>query len=221
MSKRNRRDDFFSMVPASANKILDVGCSDGSWVDRMGKRNLEVIGIERDEKSYNQALKNLRKVFLADVEKFHLPYPDGYFDCIVYADLLEHLVDPYNLLADHRKYLNDKGCVIASIPNIRYYKAILRLALGGVWDYMDSGILDKTHLRFFTLINIKELFTNAGFEIIEIERNTIAARGVKLLNLLCFNKLKELLVYQYYVKAIKRKDKDSPYGSQDRKTVKF
>jgi len=134
MAKRNRRDDFFSMIPVSAKKILDVGCSDGSWVERMGKRDLEVIGIERDEKLYSQALKNLRRVFLADAEKFHLPYSNGYFDCIIYADILEHLVDPYNLLAEHIKYLNDEGCVIASIPNIRYYKVILRLALAGVWD---------------------------------------------------------------------------------------
>jgi 2-polyprenyl-3-methyl-5-hydroxy-6-metoxy-1,4-benzoquinol methylase len=221
MAKRNRRDDFFSMIPVSAKKILDVGCSDGSWVERMGKRYLEVIGIERDEKLYSQALKNLRRVFLADAEKFHLPYSNGYFDCIIYADILEHLVDPYNLLAEHIKYLNDEGCVIASIPNIRYYKVILRLALAGVWDYMDRGILDKTHLRFFTLINIKELFANAGFDIIEIRRNIIAARGIKFLNLLCFNKLKELLVYQYYVKAVKRKNKELPYGGGKRETVEF
>ena len=221
MAKKNKRDDFFSMIPVAANKILDVGCSDGDWVDRMGKRDLEVIGIEKDEKLYIQALKNLRQVFLADVEKFSLPYPDGYFDCIIYADLLEHLVDPYNILRDHKKYLNDEGCVIASIPNVRYYKVILRLALAGVWDYMDGGLLDKTHLRFFALTNIKELFMNAGFEIIEIRRNVIAAQGVKFLNLLCFNKLKELLVYQYYVKAIKQKNKELPYSNRNRKITKF
>jgi len=219
MAKKNKRDDFFSMIPAVANKILDVGCSDGGWVDRMGKRDLEVVGIERDEKSYIKALKNLRQVFLADVEKFSLPYPDGYFDCIIYADVLEHLIEPHDILRNHEKYLNDEGCIIASIPNVRYYKVILRLALAGVWDYMDSGLLDKTHLRFFALTNIKELFACAGFEIIEIRSNVIAARSVKFLNFMCFNWLKELLVYQYYIKAIKRKYKEPPNSS--RKIVKF
>ena len=221
MGKRNKRDDFFSMIPPTVSKILDVGCSDGDWVDRMGKRDLEVIGIERDEASYTKALKNLKRVFLADVEKFSPPYPDGYFDCIVYADLLEHLVDPYGLLSSHKKYLNDGGCIIASIPNVRYYKVILRLALAGVWDYTDGGLLDRTHLRFFTLTNIKELFINAGFDIIEVKRNIVAARGFKILNALCFNRLNDLLVYQYYVKAIKRNNKELPDSVRNREIIKF
>jgi len=221
MAKVNRRDEFYSMIPASANKILDIGCSEGDWVDRMGKRSLEVIGIERDEKLYAKALKNLRQVFLADVEKFSVPYPEGYFDCIVYADVLEHLIDPYSLLTLHKKYLNDEGCIIASIPNVRYYKVILRLAMAGVWDYTDGGLLDRTHLRFFTLINMKELFMNAGFEILEIRRNVVAARGFKLLNILCFNKLKELLVYQYYFKIRKKKNFVLSDNTITRRIVKF
>lgn len=203
--KKNKRDDFFSLIPANAEKILDVGCADASWIKRSGKNNLEVVGIEQNEKFYAEARKNLQRVIEGDVENLKLPYPEGYFDCIVYADLLEHLKDPYALLSGQKKYLNDDGCVIASIPNVRYYKVILRLIMGGAWDYMPSGILDNTHLRFFTLINIIELFENAGYRIVEIKRNRVAASGFKFLNFLMFNRLDEFLVYQYYIKAVKQK----------------
>ena len=218
--KKNKRDGFFSSIPLSAKKILDVGCANGNWVNRLGKRELEVIGIERDEKLCAQASRNLRKVFLADVEKFDLPFPERYFDCILYADVLEHLQDPQALLQKHIRYLKEDGCAIASIPNIRYYKVILRLVLGGVWDYIESGLLDKTHLRFFTLLNTKELFANAGYKIVEVRRNIIAASGFKILNFLCFNKLKEFLVYQYYIKAIKQKDGTS-LSFAKRKIIQF
>lgn len=206
--KKNKRDDFFALIPDSANKILDVGCADGSWVKRSQKTGLEVVGIEHDEKFQIEASRNLQRVILGDVENLELPYPEGYFDCIIYADVLEHLKDPYMILDTQKKYLNIDGCVVASIPNIRYYKVILRLILAGVWDYMPSGILDKTHLRFFTLLNIKELFENAGYHILEIKRNVVASSGFKFLNFLLFNKLKDFLVYQYYIKARKQRPTD-------------
>lgn len=203
--KKNKRDDFFSLIPANATKILDVGCADGSWVKRSQQTGLEVVGIEQDTKFHAQASRNLTRVILGDVENLELPYAQGYFDCIIYADVLEHLKDPYMILDTQKKYLADGGYVIASIPNIRYYKVILRLILAGVWDYMPSGILDKTHLRFFALLNITELFENAGYHILEIKRNVVASSGFKFLNFLLFNSLKDFLVYQYYIKARKQR----------------
>lgn len=221
MIKQDKHDILLSMIPHSARKILDVGCSDGGWVKKLELKDLEVVGIEKKERLYNEACKNLQQAFLADVEKFTPPYPEGYFDCIIYADVLEHLIDPYTVLKNHKKYLNDEGCVIVSIPNVRYYKVILTLALAGVWDYTDSGLLDKTHLRFFTLTNIEELFVNEGFKITELRRNIIAASGFKLLNFLCFDQLRELLVYQYYVKAVKQKGKERLQYSRNRKIFKL
>jgi len=125
---------------------------------------------------------------------------------MLYADVLEHLTDPLRVLKEHKKYLSDEGFILASMPNVRYYKVILRLILGGTWDYVNAGILDKTHLRFFTLINMKELFGAAGLEVVEIRRNVVSARGFKVLNFFCFNLLKDFLTYQYYIKAKKLND---------------
>mgnify|MGYP000258210285 CR=1 FL=1 len=142
-----------------------------------------------------------------DAEEVKLPYSRGYFDCILCADILEHLRDPLSTLIKLSYYLGHNGAIIASIPNVRYYKVIIRLVCGGTWDYVESGILDRGHIRFFTLINIRELFMAAGFQVVEIRRNIVAARGFRMLNLLFFNRLKDFLVYQYYIKATKQEDR--------------
>ncbi|MBU0694085.1 MAG: class I SAM-dependent methyltransferase [Candidatus Omnitrophica bacterium] len=201
--KKDRRDVFLSLISVDAKKVLDVGCGEGNLGFKLREKGIEVVGIEKDEKSYLLAKEKLNRVFLTDVEKFQLPFSKGYFDCIIYADVLEHFIYPLAVLRKHRDFLNNSGYIIASIPNIRYYKIIIRLFLGGSWDYMDKGILDKSHLRFFTLINIKELFADAGYEIVEIKRNFVASRGFKVLNFFLFNGLKDFLTYQYYIKARK------------------
>lgn len=204
--KKNKRDEFLSLVPMSTKRVLDMGCSRGDLGFQLKVKGMEVVGVEIDEDCYNIAREKLNKTFLGDIEKFQIPYPRKYFDCILYADVLEHLIDPFRVLCEHKKYLNDTGFIVASIPNIRYYKVIDRLVLGGTWDYMDIGILDRSHLRFFTLINIQELFMKAGYEIVEIRRNVMASRCMKILNGVCLNSLKEFLTYQYYIKAKKLKD---------------
>lgn len=217
--KKDRRDEFLNLVPQGIKKVLDVGCGKGVLGAKLKERQIEVVGIEKNKEFYMLAKDRLNQVFLADVENFNLPYPKGYFDCLLYADILEHLTDPLVTLKNHANYLRDKGYIVASIPNIRYYKVIIRLLLGKSWDYVDAGILDKSHLRFFTLINIKELFIKAGFKIIDIKRNIVAAKGFRFLNILCFNKLIDFLTYQFYIVAVKSADSELFY--RKRKIYQF
>lgn len=219
LRKKDKREYFLSLVPPGAKKVLDVGCADGGLSASLRQKGAEVIGLEKDKDSCTKAEERLSKVFLADIEKFDLPYPKEYFDCIIYADVLEHLLDPSALLKKHIDHLHDSGYTVASIPNIRYYKVIIRLAIGGTWDYSDDGLLDKSHVRFFTLLNIKELFSRAGYEIVGIERNLVAAQGFRLLNFLLFGMLKDFLTYQYYIKA--RKLEGGPTTTAGRKKYKF
>ena len=218
--KENKRDEFLSLVPIGTKKVLDVGCGIGDLGVKLKANDMEVVGVENNEYCYNLSKEKLNKTFLADIEKFQLPYSSKYFDCILYADILEHLLNPLSLLCKHKEYLNDTGFVVASIPNIRYYKVISRLVVGGTWDYMDIGILDRTHVRFFTLINIQELFMKAGFEVVEIRRNIVAQRAMKILNFICFNGLKEFLTYQYYIKAKKLNDGETHFVNK-RKIYQF
>ena len=218
--KKNKRDDFLDLVPRGTRRLLDVGCGSGGLSIRLKEKGIETVGVEKDKKLYSLAKEKLDAVILGDIENLKLNYPEGYFNCILYADILEHLIEPLNILEKHKIYLQKDGCVIASVPNVRYYKIILRLILSGVWDYNDAGMLDSTHVRFFGLVNIVELFEKAGYEIVEIRRNVIAARGFRVLNFIFFNNLKDFLTYQYYIKA-KKNDNPLKITMRRRKIYKF
>ena len=118
------------------------------------------------------AQKKLDRVVIGNVENICLEdhLTQSYFDCIIFADVLEHLRNPWNILKQFIPFIDNEGIIIASIPNVRHYTTIMALAFMGYWPYRDRGIHDRTHLRFFTLRNIREMFAGAGLEIIRIER---------------------------------------------------
>jgi 2-polyprenyl-3-methyl-5-hydroxy-6-metoxy-1,4-benzoquinol methylase len=95
-----------------------------------------------------------------------LPYEDKYFDYIIFGDVLEHLYDPQKLLIRIKKYLADSGKILCSIPNIMHASVLLPL-LKGEFRYQDSGILDRTHIRFFTLYSAIDLLKGAGYKVNE------------------------------------------------------
>jgi len=150
-------------------------------------------------------------VIIGDVEKINLTdylVPD-YFDCIIFADILEHLKNPWGVLKSATNFLNNEGVIIASIPNVRHYTTIINLAIEGYWSYRERGIHDKTHLRFFTLKNIREMFENGGLKIVRIERNYRIIERPHRFNrfskYFAFPPLKDFITLQYLVVAKKRK----------------
>jgi 2-polyprenyl-3-methyl-5-hydroxy-6-metoxy-1,4-benzoquinol methylase len=164
------RPDIQALVDARGKRILDVGCAAGE-LGRAFKHAgaLEVTGIERSMEAATQAKQLLDRVLVSDVENADLPLEDETFDWIIFADVLEHTIDPWTALGLYRRYLKGDGRVVASIPNVRFYAVIARLIFNR-WGYRESGILDSTHLRFFTLPTIKAMFKQAGLEIERIER---------------------------------------------------
>ena len=115
-----------------------------------------MVGIDIDEARAKLAQERLNKVIVANVEKMERdPFPDGYFDIIIFADVLEHLKEPETVLRRFKKYLKKDGYALISIPNIANWKMRVYL-LFGKWHYKDVGLLDKTHLRFFTLKTAKD-----------------------------------------------------------------
>jgi 2-polyprenyl-3-methyl-5-hydroxy-6-metoxy-1,4-benzoquinol methylase len=158
----------------SAKNILDAGCSSGYLARLLTKRNCTVAGLDINPDALAEAAEYCTHTVAADLDRQELGQLFGAaeFDAIVFADVLEHLRDPWRVLDGARAILVDGGSVIASIPNIAH--GAIRLALlSGKFDYSEFGILDDTHLRFFTRRTIAELFIRSGFTIERIERTVL------------------------------------------------
>ena len=165
------RPEMLMYIPKSTSFCLDIGCGAGNFGAQI-KRSLgckEVWGIEIFEKAGNLAKKKLDRVIVADAVDAVNKLPNHYFDCVVCNDILEHLVDPYGLLLTLRDKLSSCGTIVASIPNVRHYKNLYNLIFKRQWKYEESGIMDKTHLRFFTEVSIRDMFENAGYSVNKIE----------------------------------------------------
>lgn len=146
-------------------KILDVGCAVGVLAKEMKNNDCEVVGIELDDKSADIAQEHCVELVRGNVESIELEDNySNYFDFIIFADVLEHLRDPSNVLKRFVKYLKDDGYIIVSLPNIANWRIRLKL-LSGNFNYETHGILDESHLRFFTEKTVKDLITNSKLEI--------------------------------------------------------
>lgn len=159
------RREMIEFIPESTSVCMDVGCGVGKFGILL-KRHLqcsEVWGVEIDEDAGRQAGELLDKVFVGDMENIIDDLPDDHFDCIIFNDSLEHMRDHMSILVKSRDKLKKNGVVVASIPNVRHYKNLYNLVFKKKWDYVDSGTLDRTHLRFFTESSIRNAFHDAGY----------------------------------------------------------
>jgi 2-polyprenyl-3-methyl-5-hydroxy-6-metoxy-1,4-benzoquinol methylase len=161
----------------SGKRVLDVGCGAGYLSKELKKNGCYVVGIEIDKEAAEIAKNILDAVIVADVEEIRdIPYREGFFDVIVFADVLEHLKRPDKVLLKFKSYLSKDGYAVASIPNIANWHYRLSL-LFGRFDYEESGILDKTHLRFFTLKTAKGLFESTGYKIVHVDYTGLASKN--------------------------------------------
>jgi SAM-dependent methyltransferase len=156
---------LLQLGPASAKRILDVGCGEGALGAELKKLERErlVFGVERNPDAAAKAKSRLDDVFTIDVEKEHVPLEPGSIDCILFGDVLEHLIDPGAVLKGMKRLLGPDGMVLCSIPNIQHHSIIAAL-LRSDFQYTDAGLLAATHLRFFTYSTFIKLLLDAGFE---------------------------------------------------------
>lgn len=151
------RPEVLNLVPTHTKRLLELGCGMGAMaINLKEKYNCEVIGIEIDSTVAEFAKHNLDTVYSADVEQFDLSKL-GKFDCIVCADVLEHLRDPWKIVKELSNLLNVGGQLVISLPNIANIEIIKEL-LQADFSYRDAGLLDRTHLRFFTRKTMRTLF---------------------------------------------------------------
>jgi 2-polyprenyl-3-methyl-5-hydroxy-6-metoxy-1,4-benzoquinol methylase len=162
------RPEMLRFIPDSARRFLDVGCGAGGFAKNLKGPDREVCGVELCEPAAEVARGHLDKVFTGLFGP-ELDLPKGYFDCIIFNDVVEHILDPVATLRYASTLLTEDGVLVASIPNVGNFPTIWRLAVKGEWEYKEHGILDKTHLRFYTRSSIVKLFEASGFEINTIE----------------------------------------------------
>lgn len=164
------RKEMLSFVPSSAVKILDVGCSEGKFGELVKRRNnAEIWGIEYDSTSAEKAAKVLDNVLVGDASTLLGSLEPNFFDCICFLDVLEHLVDTEKILETTKILLKKDGLIVLSVPNVMYIGNLYRLLVKKDWKYLSHGILDKTHLRFFTKRSIKELLEYSGYKVVELK----------------------------------------------------
>ncbi len=197
------RDDMLQYIPKQSKKTLEFGCGHGGFSSLIKERlGAETWAVEIDEASAKTAAAKLDKVICADAHQALTQLPDNSFDCIIFFDILEHLVNPYSLLSDVKAKLSPGGVVVASIPNIRYYRAFAEYVFGGDWKYRQHGIMDKTHLRFFTRKSIIRMFDELDFEILTIDGiHPTSSRTYRILNILLAGTLSDVRYKHFAVVA--------------------
>jgi len=168
----HERPELVVQVDHGARKVLDIGCGAGhiSAAIKRDRGALEIWGVELVPEVARQAGENpaLDRVICGDLSEVVKGLETNSFSHIVAGDVLEHLVDPWAVLAGLSNCLEPGGKFICSIPNIRNLSFFFSLFLGGSFEYKDTGVMDRTHLRFFARKDIHQMFENAGFEKIRI-----------------------------------------------------
>ncbi len=192
------RPEVAALVPPKCRRVLDVGCAGGELGRLLRERGHHVTGIELVPEMAERARCHLDRVVTADVERDGFPFPPSSFDALVFADVLEHLVDPWRVLGEAVTVLADDGVVVASIPNVQNLDVLRRL-LRGRWDYRERGIMDFGHLRFFTLHSIRALFAQAGLTLDHVGHRYRRNWWRELLCLFTAGRARALWTRQYLV----------------------
>ncbi len=208
----NVRFDLINLLPANPeSRVLELGAGGGDTLVDIKKKGLakEVIGIELMEiPNSNQSNELIDKFLIADIEKSELSFPHSYFDAILIGDVLEHLEDPWKVVARLSEHVKEGGIFIVSIPNIRFWGGLYKIYIKGDFGYEKQGLFDRTHLRFFCKKNMVQLFSMPFLKV----KNVVPIqklRGRKklsmnnIVNTCTFGLFEQFLTIQYIIVAEK------------------
>lgn len=198
---QQRRKEMLAYIPPDIRRTLEVGCGEGIFSEQL-KDNFgaETWGVEHQADVAELAAQKLHCVLAGSFEDAISKLPHQYFDCIIFNDVLEHLVDPYSALIMAKDLLDTGGVIVASIPNIRHWPEFVDYTWRGNWTYRDHGVLDRTHLRFFTQKSIIRTVENCDYELLNMQGirpyHSLAQRMASLLSL---GRLTDTLYKQYAI----------------------
>lgn len=194
------REDILPFVPQPIKTSLEFGCGQGSFSALLKQRfGAYTWAVELNPQAAAVAAQKIDRVIQKDALEAMCDLPDGQFDAIFFLDVLEHLDNPFSLLAACREKLSDRGVIIASIPNVRYYSFFKKYIFHGDWEYQQQGIMDIGHIRFFTCKSIRNICSRLGYSIHTLAgHHPTRSRVFKLMNLVALGRLWDVR-YKHFV----------------------
>lgn len=197
------RRDYVAELPANPRgRVLEVGCSNGgtgALALAEGKCGY-YCGVEMSPLAAGKARTVLSEVACGDVEKIQLPWEPQTFDVLILSEVLEHLVDPWAALAKVRPLLRPGALVFASSPNVAHHRVIWMLVCGD-WHTADAGVMDRTHLRWFTPRSYRALFASCGYVVDSVRALGPLSKKARAVSLLTAGRLHHLFVGQIDLRA--------------------
>jgi len=197
---QNQRTVMLKYIPENANRILEVGCGEGEFCRLLMRSDREIWGVEINTEAASIAAQNCTKVLAGDFNTVYNQLPKNYFDTIIFNDVLEHIYAPWDTIQQIKSLLSPTGIVVTSIPNFRYVSNLItEILFEGEFRYKpEGGILDDTHIRFFTAKSIKRMFQEQGYEVLVNEGiNPCKSWKEKLFINLTFGFLKDARYKQF------------------------
>jgi len=205
---RAARLDLLAMLPPGGGlALLELGSGHGATLRAAKSMGLAAytVGVDLVPPAPAQAGEpEIDRSICGNVEAIALDLPEASFDAVLCADVLEHLVDPWSVVANLVPLLKPGGLLLSSIPNFRNHRLLRSVVFGGDFRYAEAGLLDRTHLRFFCRKNIRELFEGAGLVVEAMETN-MGGYGLrhKILDRSTLGWLHDFFVFQYRTRARK------------------
>lgn len=161
------RDEMRPFLPARCGKVLEVGCGEGRFSGEIAGGE-ERWGIEPDAGAAEAARSRLDTVINASFQEALAELPLRHFDTVICNDVIEHMSDHDWFLDIIKSRMTPGGVLVGSLPNVRYYQNLFSLVVAKDWEYKDAGILDRTHLRFFTEKSLRRTLRSHGFRVEEM-----------------------------------------------------
>jgi SAM-dependent methyltransferase len=200
------RTQILPLLPAGrVDRVLEVGCGSGDTLAYLqaNDRCRWTGGVELFPEAAEIARGRLDDVYEGNIEQIALPIAPASLDVVLCLDVLEHLVDPWSTTSRLARLLKPGGVLIASIPNVRHFRVVLPLLFRGRWDYAQFGLMDRTHLRFFTEHTARHLLRQAGLRVDAVHKSGLDSAHKRAAVVLSAGVLEPLLVFQYLIRGVR------------------
>jgi 2-polyprenyl-3-methyl-5-hydroxy-6-metoxy-1,4-benzoquinol methylase len=198
------RTDILPLLHGHWPRALEIGCGAGVTLRHLKDRGYcdWIAGVEPSAAAADAATR-LDQVFDRPVEALLEAGALPRVELILCLDVLEHLIDPWSVTAQLAALLPPGGTFVASLPNLRYHRVLFPLLFAGKWEYAESGIMDVTHLRFFTRSSAVAMLEGAGLRVEEVRGNTVLKpwKNKWILNKLSGGRLEDLYALQFLIRA--------------------